>query len=376
MNQAYLEIRNLTKEFISEYQEEKVVAVKNFNLQINKGEFVTLLGPSGCGKTTALQGIEDLLPDGSAIVLFDCYGGGRYLDSDAYRHRSADAFLQLSNDLASRLKIPFLLCRSKDHDYPRAFRRRLDKAAEVVTSKDQDALLVIVVDAADNSVTAASTQSPPERSFVYDFVSMSQLPYNVRFVVTARTGRLPALNLPPSFILLEMTGFTREETAAHVRGIWNNAPETWIDDFHHLSGGNPRVQSYVLEHAGVEPVRALDYLRPSGKNLAQIFQEQFAYARQKLGGNQDIKKFCSGLIALPRPIPITDLSAVTGLTEACIRDLCADISPGVRLANGLIGFADEDFEHFVRAEAEEQLVSIREKIADHFTNRHKSDAYA
>jgi len=55
MNQAYLEIRNLTKEFISEYQEEKVVAVKNFNLQINKGEFVTLLGPSGCGKTTALR---------------------------------------------------------------------------------------------------------------------------------------------------------------------------------------------------------------------------------------------------------------------------------------------------------------------------------
>ncbi len=55
MNQAYLEIRNLTKEFISEYQEEKVVAVKNFNLEINKGEFVTLLGPSGCGKTTALR---------------------------------------------------------------------------------------------------------------------------------------------------------------------------------------------------------------------------------------------------------------------------------------------------------------------------------
>jgi iron(III) transport system ATP-binding protein len=55
MNQAYLEIRNMTKEFFSEYQEEKVVAVKNFNLQIHQGEFVTLLGPSGCGKTTALR---------------------------------------------------------------------------------------------------------------------------------------------------------------------------------------------------------------------------------------------------------------------------------------------------------------------------------
>jgi len=55
MNEAYLEIRNLTKEFVSEYQEEQVVAVKDFNLQIQKGEFVTLLGPSGCGKTTTLR---------------------------------------------------------------------------------------------------------------------------------------------------------------------------------------------------------------------------------------------------------------------------------------------------------------------------------
>ncbi|MBU3830769.1 MAG: ABC transporter ATP-binding protein, partial [Candidatus Ureaplasma intestinipullorum] len=38
------------------------VAIKNFNLSINKGEFVTLLGPSGCGKTTMLKiigGFED-----------------------------------------------------------------------------------------------------------------------------------------------------------------------------------------------------------------------------------------------------------------------------------------------------------------------------
>lgn len=28
--------------------------LKNFNLTIGDGEFVTLLGPSGCGKTTVL----------------------------------------------------------------------------------------------------------------------------------------------------------------------------------------------------------------------------------------------------------------------------------------------------------------------------------
>jgi iron(III) transport system ATP-binding protein len=75
MNEAYLEIRDLTKEFTSDYSDEKVSAVKNFNLQIQKGEFITLLGPSGCGKTTTLRmvgGFEqptagDILLDGVRI---------------------------------------------------------------------------------------------------------------------------------------------------------------------------------------------------------------------------------------------------------------------------------------------------------------------
>ncbi|NDG09689.1 MAG: ABC transporter ATP-binding protein [Actinobacteria bacterium] len=30
-------------------------ALRDFNLTVEDGEFVTLLGPSGCGKTTALR---------------------------------------------------------------------------------------------------------------------------------------------------------------------------------------------------------------------------------------------------------------------------------------------------------------------------------
>jgi iron(III) transport system ATP-binding protein len=71
MNQSYLKIRNLTKEFISEYQEEKVIAVQNFNLEINKGEFVTLLGPSGCGKTTTLRMIGGFETPTTGDILLD-----------------------------------------------------------------------------------------------------------------------------------------------------------------------------------------------------------------------------------------------------------------------------------------------------------------
>ena len=46
---AFLELSNLLKQF------GPVKAVDTFNLQVERGEFVSFLGPSGCGKTTTLR---------------------------------------------------------------------------------------------------------------------------------------------------------------------------------------------------------------------------------------------------------------------------------------------------------------------------------
>jgi iron(III) transport system ATP-binding protein len=50
---AELVLKDLTKTFVG--KGEKVIAVDNMNLEVSKGELVTLLGPSGCGKTTTLR---------------------------------------------------------------------------------------------------------------------------------------------------------------------------------------------------------------------------------------------------------------------------------------------------------------------------------
>ena len=61
---AFLSLDGLTKHFGSH------VAVDRLSLEVEKGEFVSLLGPSGCGKTTTLQMIAGFVePSGGAIRL-------------------------------------------------------------------------------------------------------------------------------------------------------------------------------------------------------------------------------------------------------------------------------------------------------------------
>jgi hypothetical protein len=67
---------------------------------------ICLHGEGGCGKTTLLQEIGQLIPEQSKMIVFDCYGGGTYLDSNAYRHREGDAFTQLVNEIAAIFGAP------------------------------------------------------------------------------------------------------------------------------------------------------------------------------------------------------------------------------------------------------------------------------
>ncbi len=69
MSETVIQTRDLTKEFVRD--EFHVVALKDANIEVHKGEFIALMGPSGSGKSTLLHLIAamDRATDGEILVL-------------------------------------------------------------------------------------------------------------------------------------------------------------------------------------------------------------------------------------------------------------------------------------------------------------------
>lgn len=82
---SYVQINNIEKSF----QGRQVL--KNMNLVIEKGEFVTLLGPSGCGKTTLLRIVAGLeTSDAGAVIL----NGQEIVEGDRKRDQNIGMVFQ------------------------------------------------------------------------------------------------------------------------------------------------------------------------------------------------------------------------------------------------------------------------------------------
>ncbi len=73
---------------VSKYYDDTPV-LKNINLYVKRGEFLTLLGPSGCGKTTTLRLIGGFESPDSGDILFE---GKRINDLPPYKRRVNTVF--------------------------------------------------------------------------------------------------------------------------------------------------------------------------------------------------------------------------------------------------------------------------------------------
>jgi spermidine/putrescine transport system ATP-binding protein len=108
---ALLEIRNVTRRFGD------FVAVGKVSLNIEAGEFFTLLGPSGCGKTTLLRMIAGFdLPDEGQVLL-----DGKDLADTPPEHRPVRTVFQSyalfpHMTVAQNIAFPLVMARLPRHE--------------------------------------------------------------------------------------------------------------------------------------------------------------------------------------------------------------------------------------------------------------------
>lgn len=68
MNENSIQLEHVSKNYHT--KKEEIIAVKDINITVKKGEFISLVGPSGCGKSTILSMIAGLFsPSEGSITI-------------------------------------------------------------------------------------------------------------------------------------------------------------------------------------------------------------------------------------------------------------------------------------------------------------------
>jgi hypothetical protein len=307
----------------------------------------------GVGKSVFATRIKLGLPTGSKCVVYDCFGNGQYRSASAYRHRHKDALVQIANELAaSGLCHPLIpTSRADSADYARAFRYRMQQSITSLQAEQPEALLCIVIDAADNAQMAAE-EIGESRAFVRDLLRET-LPDGVRLVMLCRTHRQSLLDPPPHVLRLELHPFSHKETATLLRQHFPDATEHDVDEFHHLSSHNPRVQATVLARNIPLP----DMLRALGPNpttvdeiLADLLEHAVAELRDNAGLTEKagIDLICAGLAALRPLVPISILAAIAKIGDAAVKSFALDLGRPLIVIGETLQFFDEPAETWFR----------------------------
>jgi hypothetical protein len=310
---------------------------------------ITAIG--GVGKSILASTLRHVHPQGSTTIVYDCFAGGDYRKVTSQRHEHHVALTQISNELAARgLCTPLIPTVAADSEYTRVFMRRIEEAASQLARDSPDALLTIVIDAADNAAMAAEEQKGS--TFVTDLLR-EDWPPNARLVQLCRPERKHLLNAPLTGIReIALAGFEKRETFEHLRAKFPDAAEGEAAELHALSDGNPRVQAMAMENAEtVEEVLASLALAKAtdGQVLDSLLAKQVAdVADQGHLRRDELSRLCQALATLHPPIPLEDLAAITSVDPDAIRGFAVALGRGLYTAGNILQFRDEPTETWFR----------------------------
>jgi len=305
----------------------------------------------GVGKTTFALSFPSLLGSSDFTVIYDCYANGAYRKLGEARHNPKHGFVQLANTLASyglcQVVVPDV--NVTDEDWARAFLARVGAASSAISLVDPNAVLVLVIDAADSAVLA-SRADVAAHPFVKSILRQT-FPHNVRVVLTARTERVKDLDPPPNAVSHLLQGFDLDESALHLRKRFPFATDIETREFHQRTFGNPRIQNGALS-AAVNLVELLANLSELPNSPAEAFESILQRRVDEVldeSPDRDALVRVLHLLAALRPrIPIAVVEQLTGATESTIRSFASDLGGPVLLDGDALQFKDEPTESLIR----------------------------
>ena len=128
-----IEVKNVYKSF--NIGKEKIDILKNINLDVNKGEFISIIGPSGCGKSTLLYllGGMDKPSGGNIIMDGKDYGDMKEKEKGVIRRRKLGFVFQFYNlvqnlNVEDNILLPLLL----DGKKPDSYKKKLDEILDMI----------------------------------------------------------------------------------------------------------------------------------------------------------------------------------------------------------------------------------------------------
>lgn len=330
---------------------------------VNASEPIIIHAGGGVGKSVVCRLLVDDLPTGSVGIVYDCFGGGEYLNSIHKRHRYRDALIQIANELAVLDLCNLLIPRRDDpeDDLLRAFLTRLDAAGKKLRQANPNSILAIFIDAADNAEMAAKDFG--EQGFVPQLLRQ-KLPFACRIITLCRTERINLLAPKQNVQQVPLLPFSQTETLNHLHKHFPNASADEGLEFHRLTSSNPRVQANAFNFSPPSLSKVLAGLGP-GRTVEEQIAAQLETAIVKLKEHhplvfqQQIDAICLGLANLHPFIPIEVLAAAAEVDSAAVKSFVADLGRPLWLSDNSVQFRDEPTETWFR----QQFSASPEQIA-------------
>lgn len=307
----------------------------------------------GIGKSVLALSLPKHMPEGSQYVIFDGFADGLWREPGKPRHQHDRGLVQIANELAVQGLCDQLLPspNADKHHYIEAFLHRLKQAAHNVRQSYPGAIILIILDAADNSQMAADLHEPNTRSFPIDLLN-KKFPPNCRLVVLARTERIETHLKPSSSVKkIELKPFTEAETSSLLKCYHPNISNKSVKEFHRMTSANPRGQFYGL-NSGKDFNAMMSSLGRNPLGIDELIGQQLHAAVSKVkedsASDKQINRLCIALAALPPLVPISILAKAADVTEPLVRSFISDIGHYLMEIDGSLHFRDEPAETWFR----------------------------